>query len=139
VVNAYLPRLHAAASTDSSLARAFIRVVGRVDRPQGLLRPDRALRVLWGAPGPASGPSARSQSNRPASGKETYMIEQPAGDLVGQSRAATPPCYPTRTVASGPPTPAPTARSPLSSITYRETVKRPPHAARVRASTDKAR
>jgi 2-polyprenyl-6-methoxyphenol hydroxylase-like FAD-dependent oxidoreductase len=64
MVNAYLPRLHAAASTDSSLARAFIRVVGMVDKPQGLLRPDRALRVLWahlrGAPTPASGPSARS-------------------------------------------------------------------------------
>ncbi len=64
MVNAYLPRLHAAASTDSSLARAFIRVVGMVDRPEGLLRPDRALRVLWahlrGAPAPASGPSARS-------------------------------------------------------------------------------
>ncbi|HEY2766035.1 MAG TPA: FAD-binding monooxygenase, partial [Pseudonocardiaceae bacterium] len=61
MVNAYLPRLHAAASTDSSLARAFIRVMGMVDRPEGLLRPDRVLRVLWahlrGAPAPASGPA----------------------------------------------------------------------------------
>ncbi|MGH3962701.1 MAG: FAD-dependent oxidoreductase [Pseudonocardiaceae bacterium] len=61
MVNAYLPRLHAAASTDSSLGRAFLRVVGMVDRPEGLLRPDRVLRVLWahllGAPAPASGPS----------------------------------------------------------------------------------
>lgn len=47
MVNPYLPRLHAAAAVDSSLARAFIRVMGMVDRPEGLLRPDRALRVLW--------------------------------------------------------------------------------------------
>ncbi|HZD14749.1 MAG TPA: hypothetical protein VE196_06400, partial [Pseudonocardiaceae bacterium] len=47
MVNAYLPRLHAAAATDASLAAAFIRVLGMVDRPEGLLRPDRALRVLW--------------------------------------------------------------------------------------------
>ncbi len=64
IVNAYVPRLHAAASTDSSLGRAFIRVLGMVDRPEGLLRPDRVLRVLWahlrGAPAPASGPAARS-------------------------------------------------------------------------------
>lgn len=33
IINAYLPRLHAAASTDSSLVRAFIRVMGMVDRP----------------------------------------------------------------------------------------------------------
>ncbi|MGH3902343.1 MAG: FAD-dependent oxidoreductase [Pseudonocardiaceae bacterium] len=61
MVNAYLPRLHAAASTDSSLGRAFLRVVGMIDRPEGLVRPDRALRVLWahllGAPAPANGPS----------------------------------------------------------------------------------
>jgi 2-polyprenyl-6-methoxyphenol hydroxylase-like FAD-dependent oxidoreductase len=60
MVNAYLPRLHAAASTDSSLARAFIRVTGMVDRPEGLLRPDRVLRVLWahirGIPAPSSVP-----------------------------------------------------------------------------------
>ncbi len=69
MVNAYLPRLHAAASTDSSLGRAFLRVVGMVDRPEGLLRPDRALRVLWthllGAPAPASGPSGGG-TRRPA-------------------------------------------------------------------------
>lgn len=60
MVNAYVPRVHAAASTDSSLARAFVRVMGMVDRPEGLLRPDRALRVLWAhlrgaAPAPATG------------------------------------------------------------------------------------
>ncbi|MGH3936843.1 MAG: FAD-dependent oxidoreductase [Pseudonocardiaceae bacterium] len=59
MVNAYVPRLHAAARTDSSLGRAFIRVIGMVDRPEGLVRPDRALRVLWahlrGAAAPANG------------------------------------------------------------------------------------
>ena len=64
MVNAYVPRFHAAAATDASLAAAFIRVLGMVDRPEGLLRPDRALRVLWAhlrgaAPAPATGPGSR--------------------------------------------------------------------------------
>lgn len=46
LANSYLPRLHAAARTDASLGQAFVRVMGMVDRPEGLLRPDRALRVL---------------------------------------------------------------------------------------------
>ncbi|MGB7796616.1 MAG: hypothetical protein WBL53_10240 [Pseudonocardiaceae bacterium] len=144
MVNAYLPRLHAAASTDSSLARAFIRVVG-----MGRQAP-RAAPARSGTAGPVGTPAGctgtgprpvRAVTSRidPAIGKETEMSEHPAGDLVGPSRAATPPCCPTRTVASGPPIPAPTARSPLSSITYRETVQRPPHAARGRASTGQAR
>lgn len=48
LVNAYLPRLHAAAARDEALAAAMIRVIGLKDRPEGLLRPDRALRVLRG-------------------------------------------------------------------------------------------
>lgn len=48
MVNAYLPRLHAAAATDVHLARAFVRVMSLVERPEGLLRPDRALRVATG-------------------------------------------------------------------------------------------
>ncbi|MGH3934288.1 MAG: FAD-dependent oxidoreductase [Pseudonocardiaceae bacterium] len=47
MVNAYLPRLHAAAARDVALGAAFVRVIGLVDRPEGLLRPDRALRVWW--------------------------------------------------------------------------------------------
>ncbi|HET9254351.1 MAG TPA: NAD(P)-binding protein [Pseudonocardiaceae bacterium] len=47
MINSYLPKLHAAATTDITLARAFVRVMGMVDRPEGLLRPDRMLRVLW--------------------------------------------------------------------------------------------
>jgi 2-polyprenyl-6-methoxyphenol hydroxylase-like FAD-dependent oxidoreductase len=71
MVNAYLPRLHAAASTDSSLGRAFMRVVGMLDRPEGLVRPDRALRVLWahlrGTPAPADGPVLVGNAGGPAS------------------------------------------------------------------------
>ncbi len=48
LVNAYLPRLHAAAVRDEALATAMIRVIGLKDRPEGLLRPDRVLRVLRG-------------------------------------------------------------------------------------------
>ncbi len=47
LANAYLPRLLAAASSDVALGTAFIRVVGLIDRPEGLLRPDRVLRVWW--------------------------------------------------------------------------------------------
>jgi 2-polyprenyl-6-methoxyphenol hydroxylase-like FAD-dependent oxidoreductase len=46
LLNAYLARLQAAAVTDPSLAEAFVRVIGMVERPEGLLRPDRLVRVL---------------------------------------------------------------------------------------------
>ena len=46
LVNAYLARLQAAAASDASPATAFIRVVGMLDRPETLLRPDRVIRVL---------------------------------------------------------------------------------------------
>ena len=46
LVNAYMPRLHAAAAHDQALAAALVRVIGLKDRPEGLLRPDRVLRVL---------------------------------------------------------------------------------------------
>ena len=48
LVNAYMPRLHAAAAHDTALAAALVRVIGLKDRPEGLLRPDRVLRVLRG-------------------------------------------------------------------------------------------
>lgn len=46
LVNAYLPRLHAAASTDPALAAVFVRVTGLLDRPQSLLRPGVVAKVL---------------------------------------------------------------------------------------------
>ena len=39
-------RLHAAAAHDQALAASLVRVIGLKDRPEGLLRPDRVLRVL---------------------------------------------------------------------------------------------
>jgi 2-polyprenyl-6-methoxyphenol hydroxylase-like FAD-dependent oxidoreductase len=48
LVNAYLPRLHAAARYDEALAASMVRVIALKDRPEGLLRPDRMLRVLRG-------------------------------------------------------------------------------------------
>ena len=53
LVNSYLPRLHAAAH-DEALAASLVRVIGLKDRPEGLLRPDRVLRVLRGNPGHGS-------------------------------------------------------------------------------------
>jgi 2-polyprenyl-6-methoxyphenol hydroxylase-like FAD-dependent oxidoreductase len=45
-VNAYLPRVHAAASQDVEMAARFIRVGALVDRPETLVRPGTVLRVL---------------------------------------------------------------------------------------------
>ena len=53
LVNAYLARLQEAAAADASLATAFVRVVGMLDPPRTLLRPDRLIRVLR-APSDAS-------------------------------------------------------------------------------------
>ncbi|MFJ6197785.1 FAD-dependent oxidoreductase [Micromonospora sp. NPDC092111] len=54
LVNAYLARLHAAASTDAGLGAAFLRVLNLVDPPTRLLTPGRVLRVLRGPrPDPA--------------------------------------------------------------------------------------
>ncbi|MGB6165867.1 MAG: FAD-binding monooxygenase [Pseudonocardiaceae bacterium] len=47
LVNAYLPRLHAAAVHDATLGAAFVRVAGLIETPETLLRPDRMLRVWW--------------------------------------------------------------------------------------------
>jgi 2-polyprenyl-6-methoxyphenol hydroxylase-like FAD-dependent oxidoreductase len=57
LANAYLPRLHAAATHDEALATAMIRVIGLKDRPEGLLRPGRVLRVLRGNLVNGKGPS----------------------------------------------------------------------------------
>jgi 2-polyprenyl-6-methoxyphenol hydroxylase-like FAD-dependent oxidoreductase len=46
LISAYIARLHAAAAHDASLASAFVRVAGLVSRPESLLRPGVALRVL---------------------------------------------------------------------------------------------
>jgi hypothetical protein len=59
-VNAYLARFHLAAAADPVLGRAFLRVVNLMDRPEALLRPELALRVvvcsLWRAATRPGGP-----------------------------------------------------------------------------------
>lgn len=45
-VNAYLPRVHAAASQDGEISERFIRVGALVDRPETLVRPGTVVRVL---------------------------------------------------------------------------------------------
>lgn len=71
LVNAYPPRLHAAAAGDGELALAMIRVIGLKDRPEGLMRPDRMLRVLRGnlrrpaRPGDAAGPRSGTAAALP--------------------------------------------------------------------------
>jgi 2-polyprenyl-6-methoxyphenol hydroxylase-like FAD-dependent oxidoreductase len=73
LVNAYMPRLHAAAAHDEALAASLVRVIGLKDRPEGLLRPDRAIRVLLGnlangrqpIPSPADQALASAPAERP--------------------------------------------------------------------------
>jgi flavin-dependent dehydrogenase len=45
--NAFMPRLQAAATRDSEVSRAFMRVAGLVDPPQALMRPGIISRVFW--------------------------------------------------------------------------------------------
>ncbi|HEX2297120.1 MAG TPA: hypothetical protein VHH34_01145 [Pseudonocardiaceae bacterium] len=73
LVNRYVRRLHAAAVSDAGVARAFIRAAGLVDRPERLLRPRVALRVLrhalpgrcWAAAGVVSQRTAGLGAVRP--------------------------------------------------------------------------
>jgi 2-polyprenyl-6-methoxyphenol hydroxylase-like FAD-dependent oxidoreductase len=46
LVNAYVARVQAAAAVDATVGLAFLRVANTVDRPEKLLRPSVALRVL---------------------------------------------------------------------------------------------
>jgi 2-polyprenyl-6-methoxyphenol hydroxylase-like FAD-dependent oxidoreductase len=64
LVNAYLTRFHLAAASDPVLGRAFLRVVNLMERPEGLLRPTIALRVLRGNLERAA---TRPRGSRPAS------------------------------------------------------------------------
>ncbi|MGK5676926.1 FAD-dependent oxidoreductase [Micromonospora sp. URMC 106] len=62
LVNAYVARLHVAATRDAVLGAAFLRVLNLVDPPARLLAPPVLLRVLRGAP-----PSARRPARAPVS------------------------------------------------------------------------
>jgi len=57
IINWYLPTMAAAAEHDHWLAKSIMLVFGLKDQPQGLMRPDRVVRVL------------RSNLRRPVAGK----------------------------------------------------------------------
>ena len=48
MINAYLPRMCAAAERDEVLAKTLALVFGLMAKPQGIMRPDRMVRVLRG-------------------------------------------------------------------------------------------
>jgi 2-polyprenyl-6-methoxyphenol hydroxylase-like FAD-dependent oxidoreductase len=60
IAGVYVTRLQAAAAHDPELARAFMRVTGLVDRPEAILRPAIALRVLRRRGNAAGAPARRS-------------------------------------------------------------------------------
>ena len=75
LVNAYIPRLHAAAASDPKLAEAFVRVQSLIDPPPTLLRPDRVARVLLA-----------TLSHKPWVPATLEQSSQPPRDLSGAQR-----------------------------------------------------
>jgi 2-polyprenyl-6-methoxyphenol hydroxylase-like FAD-dependent oxidoreductase len=69
-VNAYLARFHLSAAADPVLGRAFLRVVNLMDRPESLLRPALALRVVVG--------NLRRAAARPGSPQPASRTQQKA-------------------------------------------------------------
>jgi hypothetical protein len=82
LVNAYLAELQAAAEVDAALAIAFVRVVGMVDRPEALLRPDRMLRVLRARRGGSA--ALPDRAVHPRAEPVTEHRNHPTGDEHGQ-------------------------------------------------------
>ena len=81
LVNAYLARLHVAAAADPEVGRAFLRVVNLLDRPERLLGPAVALRVLGGRrrPGPVHpGPGRAGAGESFRHGPTDLAREEPA-------------------------------------------------------------
>ena len=86
LVNAYMPRLHAAAAHDEALAASLVRVIGLKNRPEGLLRPDRVLRVLRGnlangrrpRPRPADQAQPETRCNSAMTGSQRPATRQDA-------------------------------------------------------------
>ena len=87
LVNAYMPRLHAAAACDQALAAALVRVIGLKDRPEGLLRPDRVLRVLRGNPANGRRPALHPADQAPAATPATSPVQQHRQPAASQSTA----------------------------------------------------
>ena len=89
LVNAYLPRYQAAAAVDAVLGGALNRVLGMVNRPESLLRPDRVARVLLahltGNAGPSSSHAKHARGSGHAPNWEGYRPDQ---SLVRNERAS---------------------------------------------------
>jgi 2-polyprenyl-6-methoxyphenol hydroxylase-like FAD-dependent oxidoreductase len=81
LVSAYLARLHAAAVNDASLASAFVRVAGLVARPESLLRPGVALRVLRASLHPAASTRGRLEDRDAARAGQTVVERGQCPDL----------------------------------------------------------
>ncbi|KJK56541.1 FAD-binding monooxygenase, partial [Saccharothrix sp. ST-888] len=71
LANAYVNRLHHAATHDAELTAAFIRAAGLIDAPEALMRPGTVLRVLRhslrrpaGAPAAAPAPARSGELSR---------------------------------------------------------------------------
>lgn len=64
MTNSYLLRALAAARSDVALSAAVIRIMGLLDRAEGLFRPDRALRVWWITRGKAGSVTEKDDTNR---------------------------------------------------------------------------
>jgi 2-polyprenyl-6-methoxyphenol hydroxylase-like FAD-dependent oxidoreductase len=67
LVNAYLSRLLPVAHRDPVVANAFLEVTGMVARPQHIMRPRIALRVLWGGRRTANPNSGRTMKSAQSS------------------------------------------------------------------------
>jgi 2-polyprenyl-6-methoxyphenol hydroxylase-like FAD-dependent oxidoreductase len=86
-VNAYLERLHVAGEHDPAIGRAFLRVVNLIDRPERLLAPGVALRVLRGQRAAAAVRGRSATANvTPAAQSVTSPTASQAGTPTPRAR-----------------------------------------------------
>jgi len=90
MASAYVNRLQIAAARDTTVAQAFVRVTGLVDRPEALLRPGIALRVMRTHVQPSGSGEAERQPRRRAAGATSgTALPQvgEGGEEQGEARA----------------------------------------------------
>jgi len=86
VMNAYIAGLLRCAQGDAGLAEAFLRVAYLVDRPERLLRPGVALRVLARRLGGSGAPTAGPAGAQPAEAQTGPGLVIPAGSARARTR-----------------------------------------------------
>jgi 2-polyprenyl-6-methoxyphenol hydroxylase-like FAD-dependent oxidoreductase len=84
IVNAYVGRVQAAAAVDPVVGLAFLRVANTVDRPESLLRPSTALRVLRAVRSGAT--REQPTTDRPAPPRPTPARPAPARPALPRPR-----------------------------------------------------